>query len=288
MSHKPEAPQTRRERLAREKTLYLYTCALEKGDIEALTTIWQQARHDSALETLLLDIQMVYQQETGLLVPLPSTETEHRVGSLNGLEATGFPFTRPHLNRWRETPHRFWHSFVLQLVAVLIVGALIGSFWLLIASRQPRANGTGDTSVTSERKLGTQMVIIPTEDGKGSLVALRSTDGKQMWRKTMGHPIAGPTIVVQGQMVYAVSLDGHVYALRLQDGTLVWQQTIKFANSPPVQVKLGNLRLFASQNFLAIGCAQLPGPARDEGLIAVLQATNGVVRWTSHVPGQAE
>ena len=285
MSQKQESTKTRQKRLAREKTLYLYTSALEDGDIEALAIIWQQAERDSELESLLLDIHRVYQREEGLFVPLNSPESEHVFNTLSYPDGTMLPFTRPQLNGRRETPRRFRDSFVLKLVAVLLVSALIGSFWLLLASRQPAVSGTVGAGTPSESKPASQMVIIPTGDGKGTIVALRS-DGKQIWRKTTGHPIAGPTIVVQGHTVYAVSLDGHVYAFRLEDGTLLWQQTIKFANTPLETVTSDNLRLFASQDFLVIGCAQLP--AGNEGLIAVLQAANGALRWKSQVPGQAE
>lgn len=291
MSQEQEQITTRRERLAREKTLYLYTVALENGDIEALTSIWQQTMHNSVLETMLLDIHMAYEQEVDPGVPLIALEAKDGAGTLNGLnEVTAPPFTRPERRGRRATPRQRFASFALKLVAVLLVGVLIGSFWLLIASHQPAAKGPAGAGTATVNNSVTPIVIIPSADEKGTLIALRPQNGKQIWSKTIGHPLWEAPIAVQGQTVYVVSSDGHVYALRLTDGTVLWQQTISsnsYNSHCPTRIKGSSLRLFTSHDFITIGCTQI-SLSGYEAFIAVLQATNGKVRWTSQVFWQAD
>ena len=44
-----------------EKTLYLYSCALEDGDFETIGSILLQAADDPTLRALLFDLEAVYQ-----------------------------------------------------------------------------------------------------------------------------------------------------------------------------------------------------------------------------------
>ena len=49
--------------LAREKTLYRYSSALERGDFEVVAAVLRGAEEDSALERMLLEVNEVYQAE---------------------------------------------------------------------------------------------------------------------------------------------------------------------------------------------------------------------------------
>ena len=52
-----------RERLAREKALYLYANALERGDFATIETILEQATHDAELEQMIFELHEAYQDE---------------------------------------------------------------------------------------------------------------------------------------------------------------------------------------------------------------------------------
>jgi hypothetical protein len=51
------------EQLAREKALFKYTSALERGDFEVVTVVLQQAERDPLLEQMILEINEAYQVE---------------------------------------------------------------------------------------------------------------------------------------------------------------------------------------------------------------------------------
>ncbi len=51
---------TRQERLIREKALYRYMDALERGDFENMARILQQAEHDPELEEMIWEVQTAY------------------------------------------------------------------------------------------------------------------------------------------------------------------------------------------------------------------------------------
>ena len=50
-------------RLAREKALYRYSSALDRGDFEVLSAVLKQAEQDTALERMLLEVNEVYRAE---------------------------------------------------------------------------------------------------------------------------------------------------------------------------------------------------------------------------------
>lgn len=282
MFKKEESFTTRQERLAREKDLFLCTSALDDGEIEALAYIWQKATYDAELERQLLDIEAAYEHEKSVAVAIKELEYDQRSIILNDPEATHTSLKMPQLNGLRPNSHRSSSSFAGKLVAILVVSLLLGSFWLLIASRQHSTNmASGGTPVSH-----TLPIVIVPNGNDGTIHALRIGNGTQLWQYRTGHPITGPTIVVQKDRVYALSDDGHVYAFRLEDGTLLWQHTFKISRP----VGEDQVRLLASDNFVAVGFAQTSADLGNSGhgFVAALQATNGALLWQYQVPANYE
>lgn len=58
-----EKQTDKREQLAREKTLYMYANALERGDFETLEIILEQAVHDLVLEQMIFELHDAYNDE---------------------------------------------------------------------------------------------------------------------------------------------------------------------------------------------------------------------------------
>ena len=66
-----EQQHERAARLARERALYQYTSALERGDFETVAAVLHQAETDGALERLILDVNEIYRAEL-LAEPTPA------------------------------------------------------------------------------------------------------------------------------------------------------------------------------------------------------------------------
>ena len=65
--------------LDREKALYRYSIALERGDFEAVSAVLAQASGDAALERMILEVNQVYQAElVGERVPISPVASRRR------------------------------------------------------------------------------------------------------------------------------------------------------------------------------------------------------------------
>lgn len=112
-----------------------------------------------------------------------------------------------------------------------------------------------------------------------TFVALRASDGKQVWRKSFAPSSPGERVqnyIMQlletGLYIYPSSVEdgssGHLFALRSSDGTQVWEDT------PPV----GRFTLSALQGILYLSAAY--NRSRGPGLVEALRATDGTVLWS--------
>jgi hypothetical protein len=145
--HDPQT--TRQQRLTREKSLFRYTTALEAGDMATIANVLHEAEHDPMLEQMILDLHGVYADEDQLpirsgqiaqvrerlfhLVDERETDEEAEIGTLP---------SGP-LKQGRRCGVRF---LLQTIAAVLIICALIGSAFLLFASRNTQVGTHGYTS----------------------------------------------------------------------------------------------------------------------------------------------
>jgi outer membrane protein assembly factor BamB len=58
-------------------------------------------------------------------------------------------------------------------------------------------------------------------DLSGNVAALRTTDGRRLWRTHVPGRVLGPTLLV-GDLVLFSTLEGETYAARAVDGRLAW------------------------------------------------------------------
>ena len=56
----------------------------------------------------------------------------------------------------------------------------------------------------------------------GALHAYRKTDGKELWKSTVGGRILGGPVIV-GDLVFFSTLEKKTYAARVSDGRIVWR-----------------------------------------------------------------
>jgi serine/threonine protein kinase len=112
-------------------------------------------------------------------------------------------------------------SMIIGLVMLVVVGSF--SFQALTVPNHPIAVSSSSHPPVNSA-LPSQTVPIPGELIHRPIVcvaidqvirALRTSDGSQLWRYSTGHRIEGPAMVIQGDTLYAVSVDGHLYALQI-------------------------------------------------------------------------
>jgi hypothetical protein len=63
-----------REQLEREKLVYLYFSALERGDFESVVDIMQRAQSDSLLEDMIMETHAYYAEEEDIVLPVQMRE----------------------------------------------------------------------------------------------------------------------------------------------------------------------------------------------------------------------
>jgi eukaryotic-like serine/threonine-protein kinase len=66
------------------------------------------------------------------------------------------------------------------------------------------------------------LIVVPALNGT---VTALSPEGRKVWAFTARSPISAPCPIVDG-MVFAASLDTHVYALSSRDGAVLWKHSI--------------------------------------------------------------
>ncbi len=144
-----EQQATRQRRLDREKAAYRYTTALDNGDIDTIATVLQQAERDPELEQMILEIHGAYAAGDGSAsTPIEVKTPPFSLSSLPPVPTLPPGSTLPTPARMHRS--RFW-IFAQALAAVLVVGALIGSFLIFFA---PRFRGSGSSPVQKPITIG--------------------------------------------------------------------------------------------------------------------------------------
>lgn len=123
-----------RRQLAREKQLFRYLSALDRGDFETLAAILRDAEHDPALEQMIAEVNLEASREA-LLSPVlhPASTNHHREDK--PMTALTIPYPRQ-----PAAPIRRWS---VQLVALVALAAVLVTFVPLVALRlgpQPSDN----------------------------------------------------------------------------------------------------------------------------------------------------
>lgn len=121
----------------RERATYRYLEALDSGDINTIAELLQQAVYDAPLEQMLLEAHQAYFQEEQSAQHSEFIEEEITT-----------PLLVPVANYQRKTPQHSPAWWMRALVAVLIVGVLVGSFLTILTLRQSWLSNLGGTTST--------------------------------------------------------------------------------------------------------------------------------------------
>lgn len=294
-------------------TLHRYMRALERGDLEAISVILREAEQDQALEQMILEINDMYQTKDLITVQPERILLVHNfLASLSQAEEVGqtsvyeLPHSknislsykgernqeeRPRIMKTQSNPLqlipesrynpvkpptrlRRFAVLMQTLVAVLVVGVLLGSFFVLFSSRHLQTKGFDAGSVASQ-----SVIALAMEDG--TLSVLRANDGTPLWvssaGKTAGSYFETPTATIQGHVIYYAA-KGQIYALRIDNGTLLWHVDLSLAHPGEFDGSSGNIIpdggvVFVSRIDIVNGV---------QSTVYALRASDGTMIWHYH------
>lgn len=109
-------------------------------------------------------------------------------------------------------------------------------------------------------------------------------DGHERWRFVMerDHVVPSNGLATDGNVVYAATTAGWVYALRTEDGSLLWQHDIAQQSLPPRYML--ELRLVVGGGIVAVDYIRPDLPASIGRCITALDGQDGSEQWVTHGP----
>ncbi len=138
--------------LAREKSLFRYSSALERADFGTVETVLREAERDPLLAQMITEINMVYESETLRLSPSLNHSSNHREKELL-LTTIVIPSQQRNMQRWLPI------TLAAACVSVLFIGALM--------LRPIRPNGTFEAGLqagsTGTPTAAASPTLVPTQ-----------------------------------------------------------------------------------------------------------------------------
>lgn len=128
--------------LERERAVYSYLDALDSGDIDGIIASLQQAVYDAPLDRMLVDAHQAYFQE--------EQAQQDELAEIEAQNTVSVPVVplKPRKVKHNQKPRQRAPLWLQTLAAVLIVGALIGSFAALLAARNTNKSGKYPSLIT--------------------------------------------------------------------------------------------------------------------------------------------
>ncbi|GHO61854.1 hypothetical protein KSC_007460 [Ktedonobacter sp. SOSP1-52] len=235
----------RQQRLAYEKTLYRYSTALERGDLDTIITILQEAEDDPYLEHLIFEMhQDGYQKEEPTMSHVSSKQPPATE------ETPPLELNRSLRSQPEQAPRtrKRWLTTLRGIAAVAIVAILIGSALLIFSAinvshnlAENQQTSTGSSNKTLHNiVVAAELTFAGPTAGREVLTARDASTGVKLWSYTVPKGLDGkvfdikgkkglvyrdsanPNLVVQDHVVYFAG-NKQVLALHALDGTLIWQ-----------------------------------------------------------------
>lgn len=257
---------TRERRLANERALYRYRQALERGDIETITTILQEASQNAALEQLIYALHGLDQ----LVEPAPVST--HPMQQNEQPTFTHLPLPMVRSRAQRPMRKQGVHPRLQTFAAILMVLALIVGFISLYStsSLHPRMPIATQTVTTPQR-----IMILLFYDGR--IQAIRDVTGQNVWSYatglSVGVGVSLNSLNVQNRVVYAM-ITNHLYALDENTGHLLWQKTFVGLSTLPI-----DMSTYTSKMNIEDGIIYITIQGNSKNLMCALSSTNGNLLW---------
>jgi outer membrane protein assembly factor BamB len=156
--------------------------------------------------------------------------------------------------------------FVQSLVAVLLVGILLGGFLVLFSSRHAPTEGS--------RPAPQKHPIIVVSTFSGTIYAIQSDKNTLLWQRTLPRTANSITpneseIAIQNKVVYTIE-DNQIYALRVADGTLLWKKALEKPVISYNMLQVDSGVVYVSEEVAGVGSL---------GHMYALQASSGAILW---------
>lgn len=271
------------DRLANERLLYRYQRALERGDIETIAALLEEASANQELEEMICAMHEQNQ---------PAGQRPARAGEDQSLP--GEPIFPPHpteSTHQRRTRQRFQMLAALLMVAILIAGSillfplrhLLSPSGAQLGPPPPTRSGVPTTAVaptktaaptqTVDASLGMIVLLL----NSGQVQAVRERTGQPLWSYATGQNGLGDStmdsyrgLIVHNRTVYVMARR-LIVVLNEQNGHLLWQQKLpaSFASVMPNQ----------SQELLDGGILYVSLESEPRSVAYALRASDGRILW---------
>lgn len=205
--------QKNEQGLAREKLLFQYTMALERGDFPALEAILNQAETDAVLEQMIAEINVALAEE----LPMPKSSTvplkfgsnhathNHRHNGIYQTEDRNNPMSittlpKPYA-RLESTQRRFPFALAAAVLAVILIGGLLATVQFGLNDDGRSTGGGLQNETATLPSSATPIVPSPTrvdDDGSPSSATPIPNDGQGI--------VPSPTLSDGGLQISATPL----------------------------------------------------------------------------------
>ncbi|MBZ0289343.1 MAG: hypothetical protein K8I30_17110, partial [Anaerolineae bacterium] len=228
--------------LAREKLLFRYSSALERGDFEVISAVLREAESDPVLERMLREMNDVYRAELAPPPALPSISANHN--HRNTREDATMTVTFPTIRRVNVpgAPRGRWTSMATLAAAII---AIILFAAVLIARRPPNSPEYANPVIGLQNESATP---IPSPTWTPTPVAQQATPSATPFpRPTTIPPVQDSGIVMPTQaMNVPILCQGIVTSSEAVDGVNV------FSDSSMNGVYIGRIPVGAPIDILGI------------------------------------
>lgn len=155
-----------------------------------------------------------------------------------------------------------------------------------------QVEGLGDGYGAPSVADGTIYLVVNEGLEKESVVALRETDGSELWSTQIGkvgnpkqkpnYPAARSTPTVAGDLVYALGSDGDLVCLETETGDIRWKKSLRtdFGGKPGTWAY--------AESPLVDGDVVVVAPGSEKAALVALNRNNGETIWQAEVPGSDE
>jgi outer membrane protein assembly factor BamB len=264
----PEA--TRRQRLTYEKALYRYINALDRGDIDTVLDVLQEAESDQMLEQMIFETHAEYPMEETMQPDIDTAQGQHPQAETTSQEAP--------TNRRPQSKKKRWPMTVQLLCAIFVALILVSGSWFVFQAYNRL------TSLGSNDVFDPKTAIIITATNSGQLVAHSNDNGKVIWQEKIPYngpadpTISTPGLVIQQHIVY-VAYRGYAQALQISNGKVLWTNHVATFPNTITNSYFSYPRIMADQNNIYIS-----GITSNDSGVYVLNAKTGTMNWSSSSP----
>ncbi|HLG78680.1 MAG TPA: PQQ-binding-like beta-propeller repeat protein [Ktedonobacteraceae bacterium] len=273
----------RQKRLKYEKTLYRYSTALERGDLDTIIAILYDAENDPYLEHLIFEMHQEGYQKEEPIMNHDSTRSAHPTGETAEAYA---PVSGQGLRsqpKQRRPARRGWLTAFQGVAAAVFVALLVGSALLIFSVvKTSHTTGTRPSSVGAASQTATSHDIVavaeiaPTSytSGTGSITASDAHTGAKLWSYTLPEKISLNTwanLAIQDQVVYFAS-NRQILALNAQNGSLLWRT--------PLGTRDQNVIIGDPLPSLVVEQGRVYASGYSDGNLYTLDAKTGKIIWS--------